>query len=393
VQGSRGGPLFPLASQLNHDMTRSDSEQLKGMVAEALEALARLEGARPAAAATALAQLPPSVNVGPSELRLDFHVDPQFVHRQLASQALGADEGATIGKLADQVTAAILDRQVPDIRVMAIKNELATIDRQVVTVRSGFYFRRTGSGSSERIHFHDNIRVDEATKLRVEGEFDPHRFEANSAWGNLSGRQHVFIAGVATEVEDKPPHVVVRPLLIGLPYFAPAGETDSLLAPQRPEVFCWDVDQFRLDQGDRMTPATDSDLQRLFKMPEQQVKEAFGRILGLSTVPADWGGEHSDLVADLSVRGVWARAAFAFKGPGGKPKPWTLYPANMGLRGDQSIRLFAKPADVMVVQHCAYIAEAVRHFMDALATLHHRRYMLLDGDHTVRILKKAGLLA
>jgi hypothetical protein len=48
TRGARGGPLFPLASQLNHDMTRSDSKQLKGMVGEALEALARLEGARTA---------------------------------------------------------------------------------------------------------------------------------------------------------------------------------------------------------------------------------------------------------------------------------------------------------------------------------------------------------
>ncbi len=96
--------------------------------------------------------------------------------------------------------------------------------------------------------------------MQVEGEFDPHRFEANSAWGNLSGRRHVFIAGVATEVDEEPPRVVVRPLLIGLPYFAPAGEADPQFAPRRPEIFCWDVDQFRLDEGDRMTPATDSEL-------------------------------------------------------------------------------------------------------------------------------------
>ena len=58
-RGARGGPLFPLATQLNHDLSRLDSEQLKGMVGAALDALARLEGARPAAAPTTLAQLPP----------------------------------------------------------------------------------------------------------------------------------------------------------------------------------------------------------------------------------------------------------------------------------------------------------------------------------------------
>jgi hypothetical protein len=332
------------------------------------------------------------VSVSPSELRLDFHVDPQFVHRQLASQALGADERADLGMFADQITEAILDRQVPDIRVMVIKKELGTIEHQLVTIRSGFYFRRTGSGSSKRIHFRDKIRVDEATELRVEGEFDPHRFESHSARDNLSGRKNVFMAGIATEVKGEPPHVVLRPLLIGFSYFAPAGDRKYFHRQYRPEIFCSDVDQFRLDERDRMTPAKESELRRLFEMPEQRVKETFGQILGLSTVPADWGGEHSDLVADISIGGVSARAAFAFKGPGGKPGPWTLYPANMGKRGDQAVRLFAEQADVMIVQHCSIIAEAVRHIMEALATSKQRRYMLIDGDWTVRILKKAGLL-
>ena len=105
------------------------------------------------------------MGVSRNSLPLDFHVDPQFVHRQLAAQAFGADERAPISRLADQVTAAIVARQVPDIRLMAIKKELGTIIRRVVTVRSGFYFRRTGPGRSERIYFHDKMRVDEGTEL------------------------------------------------------------------------------------------------------------------------------------------------------------------------------------------------------------------------------------
>ena len=58
ARGSRGGALFPLASQLNDDMTHLQGQQLKGMVGEILEVLARLDGTR-TAAPTALAQLPP----------------------------------------------------------------------------------------------------------------------------------------------------------------------------------------------------------------------------------------------------------------------------------------------------------------------------------------------
>jgi tetratricopeptide (TPR) repeat protein len=62
VRGSRGGPLFPLASQLNHDMARLDSEHLKAMVDDVLQVLARIEVACPVATApSALAQLPSPV--------------------------------------------------------------------------------------------------------------------------------------------------------------------------------------------------------------------------------------------------------------------------------------------------------------------------------------------
>jgi len=65
VRGSAGGPLYPLASQLNDDMTHLQGQQIQGALRqlgrEILDALARLDGARTAAAPTALAQLPPPV--------------------------------------------------------------------------------------------------------------------------------------------------------------------------------------------------------------------------------------------------------------------------------------------------------------------------------------------
>ncbi len=65
-RGSRGGPLFPLASQLNDDVTHLQGQQTQAMLrqlgSEILEALARLDEPRAVAAApTALAQLPPEV--------------------------------------------------------------------------------------------------------------------------------------------------------------------------------------------------------------------------------------------------------------------------------------------------------------------------------------------
>ena len=61
ARGARGGPLFPLASQLNDDVTHLQGQRLEGMLGDVLSRLARLDVARSVAAPTALAQLPPEV--------------------------------------------------------------------------------------------------------------------------------------------------------------------------------------------------------------------------------------------------------------------------------------------------------------------------------------------
>ena len=61
ARGSRGGPLLPLATQLNHDVTHLQGQRIEARhwSAKLLEVLARLGGTRAVAAApTALAQLP-----------------------------------------------------------------------------------------------------------------------------------------------------------------------------------------------------------------------------------------------------------------------------------------------------------------------------------------------
>lgn len=321
-----------------------------------------------------------------------FRVEPQFVHRTLAAQAFSTDEAAPLLRIANDVTKSIVANAVPDIRVAAVMGCLRRLEGKLATVRSGFYFRREGSGRAERVFMHDRIKVGDNQFVEVEGSFDPARFEATSVHGNLSGHTNVLAVGVVREVDEDQPRVVLRPLLIGFPYYAPASHADPMFSSRRPEIPYSYVEEFELKEADMRRAPSAAELARVFAMPEKAVKEAFGQILGLSSVPKDHGGERSDLVAEVTIRGNRLRAAFAFKGPGGKPKPWTLHPDKMGLRGDQGIRLFHEPADIQVVQHCCRIAETVRHLMDALASVRERRYIIIDGDGTARILLKAGLL-
>lgn len=321
-----------------------------------------------------------------------FRIEPQFVHRTLAAQAFGCDESAPLSRIADAIAQSVVADNVPDVRVAAITGDLQELEGTIVTARAGFFFRRDGEGREARVVMHDRVKISEDRFVVIEGIFDPARFEANSPSGNLSGRRNCLVVGVVQEVHEDDSRIVLRPMLIGFPYYAAAAESDPSFASRRPEIPYSYVQEFRLSDEDMLRAPTEAELARVFAMPERDVKEAFGQILGLSAVPKDHGGERSDVVAEVTVSGNRLRAAFALKGPGGKARPWTLHPDKMGLRGDQGIRLFYEPADIQVVQHCSYVAETVRHMMDALATQHERRYMIIDGDGTARILRRAGLL-
>ena len=201
------------------------------------------------------------------------------------------------------------------------------------------------------------------------------------------------LQGIATSVDETQFHVEIRPLLIGIPYYVSHGnERTPLHRYNRPAISYTEVDQFCLTQKDFDIRVTQEETQQLFNMPERDVKQAFASILGVPLVPKDWPGENSDLTAELTIRGKYASVAFAFKGPGGKRKPWTLHPSGMGKNGDQAMRLFNEAVDVMIVQHCGPIAPTVWDLMEALAIKYQKRYMVLDYKATIRILRRADLL-
>ena len=61
----------------------------------------------------------------------------------------------------------------------------------------------------------------------------------------------------------------------------------------------------------------------------------------------------------------------------------------MGKRGDQLVRAFEEPVDLVVIQHCNQIANTVVRQEEAMAFDPRQplRYCIIDGADTVRILK------
>lgn len=126
-------------------------------------------------------------------------------------------------------------------------------------------------------------------------------------------------------------------------------------------------------------------------VPEQCVKGAFASILGDPT-KKDWGGELNDHYASaVHAGGRRYEAAFLLKGPSDFRE---MVPAHLGKNADQIYRLACTPAGLLVVQHCHQIGEAVRATLKAFAynPAHIRRYCLIDGKDTYRILKAYGFM-
>ena len=84
------------------------------------------------------------------------------------------------------------------------------------------------------------------------------------------------------------------------------------------------------------------------------------------------------------LEGERVTAAFLLKGPS---KFHEMKITDLGKNGDQIVRLFQEPADFLILQHCHPVGTAVRHTMKAFAMSHQRRYVVIDGYDTLRILR------
>lgn len=93
----------------------------------------------------------------------------------------------------------------------------------------------------------------------------------------------------------------------------------------------------------------------------------------------------------MMIDGRQHSAAFLLKGPA-RFSPMTI--GHLGKNGDQMTRLARSPADVLVVQHCHHVRPEVVEYLQGVASnfRHVRRYMILDGPDSYRLLAGSGLL-
>jgi hypothetical protein len=233
------------------------------------------------------------------------------------------------------------------------------------------------------------LAVGDAT-CSLDGTLEIEHFYSTSAVDYLSGQKQVYLFGklslepgaqngtaVAWLIGD-----LIEPIDLGLLRMSFASKAN--VHPQAIDAFS------------NMAPVRPPSAQRLNaimrNISESNVKEAFAEIIGEPFVPKDWAGERSDLYTSrVTVNGVATSAAFLLKGPS---VSGPMHVADLGRRGDQIARLFDEPADLLVLQHGNKVETAVVKTMRAFAVIPSdpRRYCIIDGADTYRILKAYGYL-
>lgn len=200
------------------------------------------------------------------------------------------------------------------------------------------------------------------------------------------------VVGILHRFDDR---FEIEPLVIGAPTLdhpRNVGPDDlHFMGRDYGEILAEDIDQFSRMQ--EVVPASAVEWMGVMEhLPEAKVKEGFARLLTEPT-KKDWAGEFNDhYSANVTLKGRRKTAAFLLKGPAAGFREMTL--DMCGKRADQIYRLANSGADISVMQHAHLIGEAVRGTLRALTVFpgRSRKYCLIDGQATYRILKAYRLL-
>lgn len=337
-------------------------------------------------------------------------LDAWFIHEKLVLNLLSRAEGEELARRVSSFSSHLIaEARRADLLERAVAHHLATqpvealevlvmheavVPGKLIWFEQGIAFKglRTAlesiaNGEDARATF--SAQLQSSTDVQIRGDYNPTRLTCSSAKSWLSGNRRQFVLAYVQDATAKT--IEVRPIVIATRWARPSPEIEDFHPAEACSLWPSSIDQFAtVDFSQRMTR---TDLNVLKEVPESVVKSAFAEILGEPDVPNDWGGEQFDLWTNrLSVGGQQLRAAFLFKGPA-EFKPMTI--SSLGKNGDQIDRLSSTAADVLVIQHCHSITAPVVNMARVYASdpRNPRRYLMIDGYDTIKILRHFGYIA
>lgn len=238
----------------------------------------------------------------------------------------------------------------------------------------------------------NNITFPFETNYNVTIEYHTSHIYADTQRLIFSKGHKVSIIGEIFCIQNN--RIIIHPLVVGPPtYDHPNNRKlpfDFLFDGwSHYQIYSHDIDQFSKCKDIKVT---DDEWQNsMKKISEQYIKNAFCKLLSDAT-SKDWGGEQYDHFTDnITLNSMRKTGAFLFKGP----SAWgEMKPKHLGKNGDQIYRLHQSNAEVLFVQHCHHIGEAVRDTLRAFSVKpsNPRHYCLIDGKDTYKILKAYNLL-
>lgn len=249
-----------------------------------------------------------------------------------------------------------------------------------------------GSVVYDKPRVSNNINFPFDSSYEVVMEYHTSHIYAATQRMLLSDGHKMSIVGEIFSVEES--KIIVHPLIIGPPTYDHPNNRElpfdfTFDGWNQYEIFAHDVCQF---SNCKDIEVDKDEWQKVMKsLPENYVKEGFCKLLSDAS-SKDWGGEQYDhFTSDLMLNGERKSGAFMFKGP----SAWgEMKPKHLGKNGDQIYRLHQSQAEVLFVQHCHHIGEAVRDTLRAFAVKpsNPRHYCLIDGKETYKIFMAYGLL-
>ncbi len=329
-------------------------------------------------------------------------LEPYFLHQEQVQALIGPQRTASaLAQVASRdnpevaapyVLATALAEALPALGISELlksAHEQAIHVGRVVGIEEEFIFRRAKDSDAPGVRPVDFAAVADADEpLFLKGSFNSARQTSASAAGGLTGRRRVYLIGTVTDLSEA--RIEIRPAFIGIRSFIEDDDPASDVMNSRLRIYPSEIGQFC--GVDFRCPVTPAELKAVLTVPEEKVKIAIADLIGEAYVPKDWGGERSDLYTSrVFARGRQISSAWLFKGPG---YPHRMTVRALGKPGDQITRLFSEPAELLILQHCHEITPSVVSMMEAYSydLRNPRKYMIIDGADTSRILKSQGLL-
>jgi len=260
--------------------------------------------------------------------------------------------------------------------------------------------------STERIEGSDEVYDDGRKSVRIllPYEYDKEiilvfgteHFVSSTGRSEVAEGEVLSIIGGIRNISES--QIIVSPLIIGAPSFdhqlnrgfPVKTETLAWCGWDWYEIFTDDIKEFSKVMQ-LPEPSAEEWSNVMSKIRENEIKNAFTSIIG-DVTRKDWGGELADhFSSSVHLSEERVTAAFLLKGPADFRE---MTPDMLGKRADQIYRLAQTPAQLLIVQHCHQIGEAVRATLRVFAVTPHnpRRYCLIDGKDTYKILRAYDVL-